>query len=88
MTEVRDQKSEVGDRGETPITDSEWHMVKPISDLRYLISVLCTFLLALCSSAQAQQPKKIPLIGYLSSGDATSESTRFEGIRLALRERG
>jgi len=38
--------------------------------------------------AQAQQPKKIPLIGYLSSADAASESTRSEAIRLALRERG
>ena len=38
--------------------------------------------------ATAQQPKKIPRIGYLSSSDPASESTRFEGIRLALRERG
>ncbi|MEX0805874.1 MAG: ABC transporter substrate-binding protein [Candidatus Binatia bacterium] len=37
--------------------------------------------------AQAQ-PKKIPRIGYLSSGNAASESTRFEAIRLALRELG
>jgi putative ABC transport system substrate-binding protein len=49
---------------------------------------LCAMLFALCSSASAQQPKKVPRIGYLSSGDAASESTRFEGIRLALRERG
>jgi len=39
-------------------------------------------------SAAAQQPKKVPLIGYLSPLDAASESTRFEGIRLGLRERG
>ncbi len=38
--------------------------------------------------ADAQQPKKVPRIGYLSTGDAVSESTRTEGIRLALRERG
>ena len=37
---------------------------------------------------EAQQPKKVPRIGYLSSGDPASESTRSEGIRLALRERG
>jgi putative ABC transport system substrate-binding protein len=36
----------------------------------------------------AQQPKKIPRIGYLSSGDSVSDSARKEGIRLALRERG
>ena len=40
------------------------------------------------AAAQAQQPKKVPRIGYLLSGDPTSESTRFESIRLALRERG
>ena len=38
--------------------------------------------------AAAQQPKKVPLIGYLSNGDPASESTRAETIRLALRERG
>ena len=38
--------------------------------------------------AQAQQPKKIPRIGYLSSGDPAGDSASSEGIRLALRERG
>ena len=38
--------------------------------------------------AEAQQPKKVPLIGYLSSQDPASESTRSEAIRLALRELG
>ena len=36
----------------------------------------------------AQQPKKVPRIGYLSSSDPASESTRAEAIRLALRELG
>jgi putative tryptophan/tyrosine transport system substrate-binding protein len=48
---------------------------------------LCTILFALCSSAAAQQPK-VPRIGYLSSGDAATESARSEPIRLALRELG
>jgi putative ABC transport system substrate-binding protein len=38
--------------------------------------------------AEAQQSKKIHRIGYLSSFDPTSESSRAEGIRLALRELG
>src|SRR5215510_10739420 len=51
------------------------------------------FLLAasalICSNlTEAQQPKKVPRIGYLSSTDAASESARSEAIRLALRERG
>jgi ABC-type uncharacterized transport system substrate-binding protein len=45
-------------------------------------------LLALPFSARAQQPKKVPRIGYLSVFDPAGESTRAEGIRLALRERG
>ena len=45
-------------------------------------------LLALGVTAEAQQPKKVPRIGYLSTGNAASVSPRFEGIRLALRERG
>ena len=38
--------------------------------------------------AEAQQPKKVPLIGYLSTSDAATDSTLLEAIRLALRERG
>ena len=38
--------------------------------------------------AEAQQPKKVPRIGYLSSNNPARESTRAEGIRLTLRERG
>src|SRR6266576_1467990 len=49
---------------------------------------LCAWLFALCSSAHAQQPKKVPRIGYLSSGDPGSASTSAEAIRAALRELG
>jgi putative tryptophan/tyrosine transport system substrate-binding protein len=38
--------------------------------------------------AEAQQPKKVPRIGYLSSLGPARESARSEGIRLALRELG
>ena len=43
---------------------------------------------ALLLPPQAQQPKKVPRIGYLSSVDPARESTRSEAIRLALRELG
>jgi len=49
---------------------------------------LCAMLFALCSSAEAQQPKKVPRMGYLAGSDAATESTRAESIRLALRELG
>jgi ABC-type uncharacterized transport system substrate-binding protein len=38
--------------------------------------------------ATAQQPKKVTRIGYLSVRDPAGESTSFEGIRMALRQRG
>jgi len=50
--------------------------------------LLVTVLLTTVSFAHAQQPKKVPLLGYLSNGDPATESARSEAIRLALRERG
>jgi ABC-type uncharacterized transport system substrate-binding protein len=49
---------------------------------------LGAILFALCFSAEAQQPAKIPRIGYLSITDAATDSPRAEGLRLALRELG
>jgi putative ABC transport system substrate-binding protein len=40
------------------------------------------------AGASAQQPKKIPRIGYLSSVDRTLESTRSDSFRQALRDLG
>ncbi|MDP2607162.1 MAG: ABC transporter substrate-binding protein [Deltaproteobacteria bacterium] len=52
-----------------------------------LFAIVVTF--AMCgAAAQAQQPKKVPRLGYLSLGNPTSESARAEAMRLALRERG
>jgi putative ABC transport system substrate-binding protein len=45
-------------------------------------------LCALSVSAAAQQPKKVPRIGYLSSVDSARDSTRSEEVRRALRELG
>jgi hypothetical protein len=61
---------------------------KSISDLRLLISGLCAVLFVLCSVAQAQQPKKVPRIVYLSGIARAGESPRSDGIRLELRELG
>ena len=52
------------------------------------ILALSAMLLALCSSADAQQPKKVPRIGYLSAQRPATDSARSDAIRLALRERG
>ena len=53
-----------------------------------LFWLLITVLLTTAPSGDAQQPKKLPRIGYISANDPATESTFFEAIRLALRERG
>jgi ABC-type uncharacterized transport system substrate-binding protein len=59
-----------------------------IPQFSVLCIAFCVVLFALCFSAQAQQPKKVFRIGYLSNTDAAGESTRSEAIRLALRKVG
>jgi putative tryptophan/tyrosine transport system substrate-binding protein len=55
---------------------------------KILLPAVVTLILASVHVAEAQQPKKVPRIGYLSSFDPARESSRAEAIRLALRERG
>ena len=50
--------------------------------------LVAVVLLAVAVIAEAQQPKKVPRIGYLSALDPATESTRSEAFRLALRELG
>jgi putative ABC transport system substrate-binding protein len=50
--------------------------------------LIAVTLLAVAVRVEAQQPEKVPRIGYLSSLDAARESTRSEAIRMALRELG
>jgi len=52
-----------------------------------LVAIALTFVFG-GAVAEAQQPKKVSRLGYLSSADRAFESARAEGIRLALRERG
>jgi len=49
---------------------------------------LCALLFTPCSALDAQQPKKVTRIGYLSSSDPITESARSEGIRQALHDLG
>jgi len=50
--------------------------------------LVATLVLVFGVAAEAQQPKKVPRIGYLSNNDPATESTRSEAIRLGLRELG
>jgi putative tryptophan/tyrosine transport system substrate-binding protein len=49
---------------------------------------LGAMLFALCSSTQAQQPAKIPRIGFLSAVSASTISARIEAFKQGLREFG
>ena len=50
--------------------------------------VLSALLLAFCSPADAQQPTKIPRIGYLSGGFPSADAPRTEAFQEGLRELG
>ena len=55
---------------------------------RIAVLTLCAMLFALCSPVLAQQPKKIPRIGYLSASSAPEALSRTEAFRQGLRELG
>jgi len=50
--------------------------------------MIAVMLLAVSVMIEAQQPKKIFRIGYLSNADPATDSARAGGLRLALRELG
>jgi putative ABC transport system substrate-binding protein len=49
---------------------------------------LCAVLFALCFPANAQQPKKVARIGYLSGNSSSADSPRVEAFRQGLRALG
>ena len=54
-----------------------------------VLSILFVVVLpAIVVTAQAQQPKKIPRIGFLGTSSPSAISTRVEGFRQGLRENG
>jgi putative tryptophan/tyrosine transport system substrate-binding protein len=55
---------------------------------KFLGLLLTTFLLGTASFAEAQQPGKVPQIGYLSSTSPSAGSFRIEAFRQGLRELG
>src|SRR5438093_1247715 len=76
MTDVSGQRSDVSEKTGTP-------MSKKITGL-----ALGAMLLAFSFPAEAQQPKKVPRIGWLSGGDSNSSRSQVEGFRQGLRELG
>jgi putative ABC transport system substrate-binding protein len=52
------------------------------------VVTLCVMLFAVCLPAQAQQPTKIPHIGFQLDAPASSATARIEAFRQGLRELG
>jgi putative ABC transport system substrate-binding protein len=52
------------------------------------VFTLFAMLFALCPSAEAQQPTKVPRIGYLTGATPDGQSARIEAFRQGLRELG
>jgi putative ABC transport system substrate-binding protein len=55
---------------------------------KFVFLALGAWLFALCASASAQQPAKIPRIGYLTGATPDGQSPRIESFRQGLRELG
>ena len=49
---------------------------------------LCAMLIALCTSAEAQQPKKVPRIGYLTASSRATALPNTRAFRDGLRQLG
>ncbi|MGH7488592.1 MAG: hypothetical protein ACREMY_23780 [bacterium] len=57
--------------------------------MKSLFSIILIVAVAVVATmVQAQQPKKVARIGYLSTSDPATDLTRAAAIRLALRELG
>jgi putative tryptophan/tyrosine transport system substrate-binding protein len=62
--------------------------VKVAGRQRTAVLILTATLFALCFSVEAQQPKKMPRIGFLSAASSSAISARVEAFRQGLRELG
>jgi putative ABC transport system substrate-binding protein len=68
------------------VVSKSWE--KPMNEGMFRVA-LCAMLFALCSSADAQQPKKLPRIGLVTQGSASGPgSVRAEALRQGLRDLG
>ena len=56
---------------------------------KIILAALCSLLLVSSSAVEAQQPGKIPRIGYLTgTGDSNDPGPFFEAFRQGLRDQG
>ena len=75
-------------RGECQVSSDNW--IETDKDMKKKLTVLAlgAMLFALCSVSEAQQPAKIPRIGYLQVTASSAVAARTEAFRQGLRELG
>jgi hypothetical protein len=57
---------------------------RSIQNRKWAVLFAIVLALAVCAArVEAQKPKKVYRLGYLSNADAATDSDRVEGIRLA-----
>src|SRR5262249_61088898 len=56
--------------------------------IRFIAVAPFTLLFALCVSAGAQQPNKIPRVGFVTAGSRSTIAARIAAFRQGLRELG
>jgi ABC-type uncharacterized transport system substrate-binding protein len=56
--------------------------------MKITVLTLCAMLFALCFSASAQQPTKVPRIGWLTGGVLSTMSSRHQAFRQGLSDLG
>jgi ABC-type uncharacterized transport system substrate-binding protein len=92
VTAVRNHRAEINRRdaecAELILCALCASVVKSISVFRVLISVLCALLFVLCFSVEAQQPAKMPRIGYLGAFTPSASAPLLDAFRQGLREIG
>src|SRR5438094_9394217 len=92
MTAVRNQREEINRRdaecAEHFFCGLYASVVKSLSDLRLLISGLCALLLAFSVPIEAQQPTKVPRIGWLTGAALSGNPERREAFRQGSRDLG
>jgi putative ABC transport system substrate-binding protein len=72
-------------RGECQVSSGK---IREKMKMKITVLALGAMLFALCATAEAQQPKKVPRIGILHGASASSVAARTEAFREGLRERG
>ena len=56
--------------------------------IKITLVTLCAIIFSFCSPAVAQQPTKVPRIGYLTGASLSANSARHEAFRQGLRQLG